>query len=517
MSRHDRKRIDFTSIESSTNDTSSKTQYRISALLRGHTDDVRALTSDSQGTLYSASRDGTVKSWRRTAQEPNGQEGRWQLQRTWEELHTGFINSVCWVGTESSGGEVSDAGLLCTGGQDSLIQVVSLNTPDAPPRTLLGHGHNVCCLHASADGKRLASGSWDCTARIWDLESGGCLQVLTEHGAAVWDVLWIDVKGYEGTVVTGVVVAACADGLIRSFGDGHRKQLFKGHSGPVRALAKITPEVNDGLMFASASNDGLSLICHSTIRIWHLDGTELNVLEGHDSFIYSLVSILSSANGGLASSGEDGIIKIWNEEDGEMDQQVFVPALSVWSLTTLGDGDLACGCSDDCIWVFTRDDTRRGADEGTEEEYEKGLKERERVQRLKAGTEGGNSEVPRVAKVEELQEEGTKQGEIKLVETDKDGVRAFMWDGAKWEDVGQVVSASRSTAPSSKPTEKMEHEGVEYDYVFSIDVKDDEPPLKLPYNVGDDMHETAVAFVKLHSLPESYTSQIADFIRASSS
>ncbi|KDE08026.1 hypothetical protein, variant [Microbotryum lychnidis-dioicae p1A1 Lamole] len=411
----------------------------------------------------------------------------------------GFINSVCWIRKKSF-----DTGLLCTGGQDSLIQVVSLTAPDAPPRTLLGHGHNVCCLHASADGKRLASGSWDCTARIWDVESGECLQVLTDHTAAVWDVLCIDVKGYEGTVVT-----ACADGLIRSFRDGQRKQLFKGHEGPVRALAKITPEVTDGLMFASASNDG-------TIRIWHLDGTELNVLDGHDSFIYSLVSIPSSSNGGLASSGEDGIIRIWNEEDGGLDQEVLVPPLSVWALTTLADGDLACGCSDNCIWVFTRDDVRRGADEGTRVAYESGLKERERMQKLKAGMDGGKNEMPKVGKVEELEDAGTKQGEVKLVETETDGVHAFMWDGSTWEDVGQVVSEPLSS-PASKPTERMQHEGVEYDYVFSIDTKDDEPPLKLPYNIGDDMHETAAAFIKQHSLPESYTSQIVDFIKASSS
>lgn len=29
---------------------------------------------------------------------------------------------------------------------------------------------------------------------------------------------------------------------------------------------------------------------------------------------------------------------------------------------------------------------------------------------------------------------------------------------------------------------KMEHEGKDYDYVFQIDVKDDEPPIPLPFN-----------------------------------
>lgn len=31
---------------------------------------------------------------------------------------------------------------------------------------------------------------------------------------------------------------------------------------------------------------------------------------------------------------------------------------------------------------------------------------------------------------------------------------------------------------------KMQHDGQEYDFVFSIDVKDDEPALKLPFNNG---------------------------------
>lgn len=48
----------------------------------------------------------------------------------------------------------------------------------------------------------------------------------------------------------------------------------------------------------------------------------------HEDFVYSLVSIPSDSGGGLASSGEDGLVKIWNEQDGECDQVIEVPALS---------------------------------------------------------------------------------------------------------------------------------------------------------------------------------------------
>lgn len=112
-----------------------------------------------------------------------------------------------------------------------------------------------------------------------------------------------------------------------------------------------------------------------TIRIWTLGGDVLAVLSGHNSFIYALISIPTTAGGGLASSGEDGIINIWNEEDGEVEQEILVPALSVWSVTSLANGDLACGCSDNLIWVFTRDEARV-ADSATTKDCEARLEKR---------------------------------------------------------------------------------------------------------------------------------------------
>lgn len=132
--------------------------------------------------------------------------------------------------------------------------------------------HNVCCLHPSQDGRRLISGSWDCTARIWNTESSSSswetAHVLSEHGAAVWDVLAVDVTGFQDFTVTGESKAlrrelscslagmlACADGLVRLWKGGSRTATLKGHTGPVRALAKVLPD-DDSRLFASASNDG---------------------------------------------------------------------------------------------------------------------------------------------------------------------------------------------------------------------------------------------------------------------
>ena len=86
-----------------------------------------------------------------------------------------------------------------------MIQVYRYpSTDSAPVSTLLGHRHNVCALHASLDGTRLVSGSWDGTARVWDTTSWECLYVLEhEGGPAVWDVLWVDKESKDSVVITG--------------------------------------------------------------------------------------------------------------------------------------------------------------------------------------------------------------------------------------------------------------------------------------------------------------------------
>jgi phospholipase A-2-activating protein len=54
----------------------------------------------------------------------------------------------------------------------------------------------------------------------------------------------------------------------------------------------------------------------------------------------------------------------------------------------------------------------------------------------------------------------------------------IQWDNStsSWVKIGDVVDAVGSGR-------RQLYEGKEYDYVFDVDIKDGEPPLKLPYNV----------------------------------
>ncbi|GAA5996468.1 uncharacterized protein JCM10292_007629 [Rhodotorula paludigena] len=474
--------------------------YKLSAILTGHSSDVRSIStasSSSSNRLFSASRDGTARSWVLES------SGDWTEERVYRDGHEGYVNALCFVAPKEAGSD--DYGHLATAGTDAVIQLYSLSpaspSPTTPSHTLLGHAGNVCALHASRDGRRIASASWDLTARVWvwrddagDEGTGAwdCERVLVDHEAAVWDVMLLENE-------PELLLTASADSRIRLFEGSTVRHVFKGHEGPVRALAKLLPHDPACALFASTSND-------CTIRIWNYQSGEgLTVLGSHDSFVYSLATIPHIAGGGLASSGEDGIIKIWNEEDGEEDQRIQVTAVSVWSLAALPNGDLACGCSDNAIWTFSRDSTRHARPDAYPQEQPRPR---------------GAATTPAVSESSALDEPGQQEGEVKLIRRG-DAVVAYQWDGSSWTEVGEVVD-SRDDSPSlDAPSDrlnsppKMEHEGKEYDYVFQIDVKDDEPPIPLPFNRDEDPHVIASAFVTANRLPESYLEQIVAFIRSS--
>jgi len=91
---------------------------------------------------------------------------------------------------------------VISGGKETIIEVRNLGkTPkESADALLLGHAHNVCSLDVSPDGRWVASGSWDATARVWDVGKWECEAVLEGHEGSVWDVLAYDAN----TVITGM-------------------------------------------------------------------------------------------------------------------------------------------------------------------------------------------------------------------------------------------------------------------------------------------------------------------------
>ena len=116
------------------------------------------------------------------------------------------------------------------------------------------------------------SGSWDSTAKVWEIGKWEVAVDLAGHTATVWSVLAFNQE---------IVITGCADRAIRVF-DVCGK-LINSWDGQdiVRALAKLPEGHYTGAEVAAATNDGI-------IRLWTLRGEIVASLVGHESFIYSL-------------------------------------------------------------------------------------------------------------------------------------------------------------------------------------------------------------------------------------
>ncbi|KAJ2849937.1 WD repeat protein Lub1 [Coemansia brasiliensis] len=434
--------------------------YKLSAILDGHSADVRGLVAYGSDTLVSVSRDGTGRIWKRKA--ANGYEEDSVLLG-----HEGYISSVTWVPATSK----HPQGLIATGGMDKTICLWDPANVSQPVCRLQGHTDNVCALAASADGQVLVSGSWDKTARVW--VDGKCVYTLKDHQYAVWGVLVLP----DGSIVTG-----SADKQIRIWRNGSLVNTISGHSDCVRALAQTACDT-----FASASNDG-------TIRLW--DKAECKAeLIGHTSLVYALKTMPDS---GLVSGGEDRSMRVW--KNSELKHTILVPSISVWAVAALDNGDIACGTNDGCVYIFTKDPTRV-ATSGMLEAFA-----RQNASFAVSAKSIGVTGQSKLLGPERLQRPGDSDEQVIVI---KDGstVSLHQWSQEynRWDQMGLVTDAAGQT-------KKQVFEGKEYDYVFDVDIQEGAPPLKLPFNASENPYTAAQRFLERHELSMEHLDTVANFI-----
>jgi phospholipase A-2-activating protein len=401
------------------------------------------------------------------------------------------INSLSFLPPSSE----HPQGLVVSGARDAIIEVRALDSDHSQNahRLLIGHANNVCALDTSPDGKYIVSGGWDGQGRVWSVEKWETAIELQGHGSAgdhknVWAVLAYD----ERTVITG-----CADSMIRIYNlsDATAGVLQPartlGTTDIVRALCRVPRSNATGADFASAGNDGI-------IRLWNFQG-EIAQLHGHESFIYCLDALPS---GELVSSGEDRSLRIWRGTD--CVQTITHPAISVWSVAVCHKtGDIVSGASDRVARVFTRDPAR-AADAELLKQFD------ESVQASSIPQE----QMPAINKEklpgpEYLQTRaGTKEGQNVLIREEDGSVTAHQWAMAdqSWVKIGTVVESAGSSG------RKEEYQGKMYDFVFSVDIEEGKPPLKLPYNLSQNPYEAATKFLENNKLPMTYLDTVSNFI-----
>lgn len=214
--------------------------------------------------------------------------------------------------------------LVITGSRDSNLRVWKLPKPGDPVyyptgpladdidcpyfvRMLSGHTHSVRAI--AAHGDTLASGSYDCTVRVWKISTGQTLHTLQGHSLKVYSVV-LDHK--RNRCISGAM-----DHMVKvwSLDDGSLLYNLEGHTSLVGLLALQ----NDFLVSAAAD---------STLRIWDPEhGHCRNKLSAHTGAITCF-----QHDGLKVISGSDRTLKMWDVETGACVRDLLTDLSGVWQV-----------------------------------------------------------------------------------------------------------------------------------------------------------------------------------------
>ncbi len=185
--------------------------------------------------------------------------------------------------------------LLLMLSESSFGQVTLEKTFSAPK-------HQIICAAYSTDSKYIATGGFDKKILIWDTHSGDILHSLS------------GLKGFPVSLVFNqdgkYLISGGKDNKVTIWNtvDGTKIRELKGHADDVMAV-----DINRNNIIVSASKD-------KTIRLWNIDGSEINKLVGHTK---ELTSVKFSPDGEkLISGSADGTLKEWDWKDNRLIQTI---------------------------------------------------------------------------------------------------------------------------------------------------------------------------------------------------
>jgi phospholipase A-2-activating protein len=519
--------------------------FTLKSVLIGHSKEVRtlALLSDGQ-TIISGGRDNQVRVWgnnnsadnsttnnsnTNTNDDVNMTNNTQLPTTTYQELSV-IRDFQSWVLSLVGMDNLS----FVAGCQDGTVRI--FNGSWAFEASMGGHTASVNCLTRLPllGNDFIASGSWDGTARIWNITSKTCTRILPGHENAV-NILCLgnffitssSGQKLEGDVVGNVRLRVWPAQTSRL--DGHGKEspvvifdrakpgednIHDYHTNSIRALCELSTPFS----FASTSNDGSTrkymidnssgaLTCFSTCD--NPPG-----FEGTPAFNYTCCSIRdpSGRYPGLEQvmvGSDDLCARIWDIDSNVIIQQINHPS-AVWALLSLPNGDVVTACADGLVRVFTRDPNNALINLDGIQAFEGDAQSAREIMIAKLSGNGAQALDPnQFTPIESAPPGKSDQAVAVYLKNGKPWAYQWMAASQTWMEIGEAmggVGDNRETL-----------DNVAYDKVVAVAVDDPNGSggtlnLKLGFNYNDNPWIVANEFVKKHDLGEHNVQQIVEFI-----
>jgi WD40 repeat protein len=259
---------------------------------------------------------------------------------------------------------------LVSAGQDACVRLWSV--PGFKPVGVFeGHRNSVNSVSFSPDNSLLATGSTDGTVRVWSFPQGKCLHVFEKQLTARFSpdekhlatisakgriALWDAKTGQEVMTLPALdrritaILFACDATMLLVGGTGpiHRVSLpegkkvgkLAGHK-VVAACLQFTP---DGRFLASTGGDGI-------LRLWSTkDWSEVRKVELRAGGVFQMAM---APKGDVVAVSADNLIQIISINDGAVVGRIELPVKGVYGLAYSSDGRyLASAAADGNVRVW---------------------------------------------------------------------------------------------------------------------------------------------------------------------
>ncbi|HYG81229.1 MAG TPA: TIR domain-containing protein, partial [Pyrinomonadaceae bacterium] len=258
------------------------------AMMSGHRLEVSSVEFSPDGRyVVTASKDNTARVWEAAGREVRVLNG-----------HTGPVNSASYS---------PDGRLILTSSLDATARVWDAAT-GRELRVLSGHGKagwdarygtgGVLSAKFSPDGKSIVTASNDDTARVWDVETGKELRVISGHEGDVFDASFSPDGKLIFTVSTDHSVC------VWDAATGDRLKKLE-HEGGIIYHAAFSP---DSKLVVTAGSPNVAVV-------WELETDKSMALRGHTETL-SCASFSRDGNY-IVTAADDGSARVWETHTGK--------------------------------------------------------------------------------------------------------------------------------------------------------------------------------------------------------
>jgi phospholipase A-2-activating protein len=392
---------------------------------------------------------------------------------------------------------------------------------------LKGHEKPVTSLalaKTSDSTSYLVTGSWDGTAKVWDISRQALVATLPGHENSVCVAGLGPADGGDATPHVLKIATGSAGIAQNNQVQDHTVRIWtvnvqtgqitcvhsvaNDHEGSIRGICSISNVI------ATCSNDGTVRLRASETATSIATLTFLQQHTNHPPMLLSVTPIVSAdKSSSVAASAEDGHVVVWSQGDDSdstvgqittiQEPYIILHPSCVWNVVGLPRGDLATCCQDGTLRIFTTASDRM-APQAEREAFAQAVQESSR--KMSSGpTEQEISKLPLWEL--NLQKRGTSEGQVQLFNKNGTAIAAqWSMSSQTWIEVGQVMGSSDGGLI----------DGVQYDHVLPIEVDQTGggvAKLQIGYNNGENPFVVAQRFIDSYMLPQYHLNQIADYIQ----